>query len=383
MTQTVAKEKEAEKPKNGTLASYGVPATVEAAGELAKVKSAAEVQAEIQGTIVLAKHFPRNDNEVYRRIMEACKRSSFAEAAMYSFPRGAAKVEGPSVHFARLGGREMGNIRWGLNIIRQDEEAVTIEGWGWDVQTNAKVSLQDHFKKLVQRKQKDGSTKWVVPDERDLRELINRRGAILVRNCLLQLIPADFIEDAMKLAKKTLKSSLKNRKDTIHKLVMSFSEIGIDVKMLEARLEHSLDVITEDELVELRGIFNAIKEGQSQRSEYFSFEQKSTAPAAEKGIKTADVKPEQKEDAAEKANSTAVDGLLISFMGYDVTQKQIEVYIGKPIDEMTAADYKHLVGVHAAIEKGDLKVEKAFPPLPEEGNGKEANPQQTHVFDRK
>jgi len=377
MAQTKTKEKEAQEPKEGTLASYGAIATVDAAGELAKVKSAAEVQAEIQGTIVLAKHFPRNDNEVYRRIMEACKRSSFAEAAMYSYPRGGATVEGASVHFARLGGREMGNIRWGLNIIRQDEEAVTIEGWGWDVQTNAKVSLQDHFKKLIQRK-KEGQMKWIVPDERDLRELINRRGAILVRNCLLQLIPADFIEDGMKMVKKTLKGSLKDRKGTIHKLVMSFSEVGISVKMLELRLEHSLEEISEDELVELRGIFNAIKEGQAQRSEYFSFEQKKTAPPAEKGIKTADVKPEQKAEATEKASPTAIESLLTSFIGYDITDKQIEAHIGHSIDEMTAEDYSSLIGIQAAIEKGDLKVENVFPPLKAE-----EKEEKDHVFDRK
>jgi PAS domain-containing protein len=61
--------------------------------------------------------------------------------------------------------------------------------------------------KLIQRKikgSKTGETEWIAPDERDLLELTNRQNAKAVRNCILQVLPKDYILDAMDTAKETL-----------------------------------------------------------------------------------------------------------------------------------------------------------------------------------
>ncbi len=69
---------------------------------------------------------------------------------------------------------------------------VQVDVW---VDTTIKVThvhdmeIDDTFRKKIQRK-RDGQTVWVTPDERDLRELTNKRGAILERNCLLKLQPS-------------------------------------------------------------------------------------------------------------------------------------------------------------------------------------------------
>jgi len=94
-------------------------------------------------------------------------------------------------------------------------------------------------------------------------------------------------------------------------------------------------------------------------------------------------KPEAKAEATEKANPKAVESLLGSFIGYNISDPQLEVYLGHSIDEMTAEECSNLVGIHAAIEKGDLNAVEVFPPLPEEEKGKEAESHQPHVFDRK
>lgn len=55
---------------------------------------------EVQGAMVIAKRFPRDEVESFNRIMQSCKRKSLAESAMYEYPRGGTKVSGPSIRLA-------------------------------------------------------------------------------------------------------------------------------------------------------------------------------------------------------------------------------------------------------------------------------------------
>ena len=167
-------------------------------------RAEAEVMRTIEAAVVLSRKFPRNQQAAYGGIIQACKRHSFAEGAAYKFPRGKTEVKGPSIYLARECARCWGNIRYGNEVVRMDDDAIKIRAWAWDMETNTYIAAEDEFKKLIYRKNKEGVGSWIVPDERDLRELVNRRGAITLRNCLLQLIPKDYIEDALKQATQTL-----------------------------------------------------------------------------------------------------------------------------------------------------------------------------------
>ena len=43
---------------------------------------------EAQGKLLLAKQFPRDENQAFNQLMNSCRRKSFAQVALYSFPRG-------------------------------------------------------------------------------------------------------------------------------------------------------------------------------------------------------------------------------------------------------------------------------------------------------
>ena len=51
--------------------------------------------AEAQGKLLIAKRFPRNQMEAYQNAMNACKRPSLAEKAIYSYPKGGQTISGP------------------------------------------------------------------------------------------------------------------------------------------------------------------------------------------------------------------------------------------------------------------------------------------------
>ena len=256
----------------GTEVGEFTGAHVGSGNELATTGAAAKEQHEIQAAITIAKRFPRNEAACFQKLMLAAARPSFAEDAAYSFPRGDTEVTGPSVNLAREAARIWGNIRYGLYVVRDDEDSRLIRGFAWDVETNTKVEVEDDFKKLIQRKVKGGKpgeTIWLIPDERDLRELTNRRGAILLRNAILQVLPKDLIEDALFTCGQALeKSAGENPEAARKRLLVDFGSINVSVEQIERKIGHPFAQSTPKELAELRGICKSIQDGHTTWAEY-------------------------------------------------------------------------------------------------------------------
>ena len=245
--------------------------TQDKSGELATAGAAAAAQHEIQSAIIIARKFPRNEEGCFQKLMKACSRVSFAEDATYSFPRGKKEdgtpniVSGPSVNLAREAARVWGNIRFGLYIVHDDDETRLIRAWAWDVETNTKIEVEDDFKKLIQRKGQG----WIIPDERDLRELTNRRGAIALRNAILQILPKDLIEDALFACSKSAESDAKENPDGARKkLLIDFGVINVTVEMIEKVLGHPFSQSSAKELADLRGVCKSIMDGHTTWAEY-------------------------------------------------------------------------------------------------------------------
>lgn len=258
---------------------------IQEGSEIKSVGEASAKQHEMQAAIIVAKKFPRDEAAAFAKLMKAAKRPSFAEDASYSFPRGDAQVTGPSVNIAREAARVWGNIRYGLEVLRDDATSRHIRGWAWDLETNTKVEAEDDFKKLIQRR-KNGETLWLQPDERDLRELTNRRGAILVRNCILQLVPKDLVEDALFECGATLTNKAAKDPDGARKrLIVNFSEFNVTPEMIAQKLGHLLSESTPDELVDLQRICTSIKDGTSTWREYTEDASKGPTPEKPNGLK--------------------------------------------------------------------------------------------------
>lgn len=261
---------------------HNSPAIQASAGMVA---AAAREQHEIQAAMTIAKKFPRDEANAYSKIMKSFSRSGLAEDAVWGFPRGGKKITGPSVHCAREIARCWTNLNHGLRVVDIDERYAHIKGRCFDWESNVCIEAEDKFEMLIQRKNYNtGITEWVTPDERDGRELINRRGAILVRNCILQCIPPDLIDDAVQQAAKTMQlkaaNQLKeNREDTVKGIIKYFVPLGVNVAMLSEYLGHGLDLITEEQLTDLRTIARSLKDGNSKREEIFNVKAASAGAA--------------------------------------------------------------------------------------------------------
>lgn len=239
--------------------------------EVARTLVQSQAEQEIRGAMVLARQFPRNEDAARQKLLVRASRFEFADEATYSFPRGGTTISGPSVSLAREMAQVWGNIRFGVKILADDADSRSIVGWAWDLETNAYEESPDVFQKLIQRKKGEGGvTIWVTPDERDLRELTNRRAAICVRNCILHLMPSNLLAEIVKKAQDTVATEgAKDPEAEKRKLLDAFTELHIPVPELEAYVGHSVGSCSPAELANLRGIYKAIKSGDAAWVDYY------------------------------------------------------------------------------------------------------------------
>lgn len=248
----------------------------------AAVAAAEGVKARIQAMFLMALHKPRNFDQSRAKILEACKRPVFAERVEYSKPVGGRSIKGPSVRFAELAIREWGNITSETQMVYEDDNIRRIKVTLTDLETNSTHSKEIQIRKTVERR--SAGDREVVGERMNSQnqkvyivmatddELHNKEAALIskaVRNEGLRLIPADIIDEAMETAKATLVSRDKADPNAAKKKVLdSFSEIGIKPVDLEKYLKHKTDTISPAELQDLRGVYMALKSGESTWADY-------------------------------------------------------------------------------------------------------------------
>ena len=228
------------------------------------VQSQKEV-AEIQAQMVIAQKFPRNEKKACDKIINACSRPSLAEKALYQYARGGTDVSGLSIRMAEALAIAWKNIKFGVEELERKSKESICEAFAIDLEANVKVSKKfvvRHF-----RETKRGSYK--LESDRDIGELIANQGARKVRACILALIPADVQEVAIQTVHSTLKSAVEITPEKIKGMVDAFKPFGVTKEMLEARIQRRLDTITPALMVNLGKIYNSLKDGMSQPSEWF------------------------------------------------------------------------------------------------------------------
>lgn len=241
--------------------------------------------AEAQGQLVLAKRFPRKLSEAYEDLMNACKVPAFAEVAFYSVPN---RGTGPTIRFAEECARAFGNFQYGHRELARSEGKSEIEVFAWDMEKNNRNVRQITVKHV--RDTKGGGVP--LRDEADIDNKIANVASKQIRGRILALMPKWLVEEAIQQCRKTLAGNNDEPIDIrIRRIVQAFAKYGVRVEHLEAYLGHVIDNTLADEIAELQGVYNALKEG-AKASEFF-------------GDLNADAKAEQAEQAAEAIQQAA------------------------------------------------------------------------------
>ncbi len=247
--------------------------------ETASTAIAAQAKAMIESRYIMAMRNPRNMTQVRLDLLSECKRPAFAnnKSAYYKKPIGQG-VEGLGIRFVEVALRCMKNVLIETSMIFEDQQKEIHRVSVTDLENNVTYPLDVKVTKTVerskpgddgefisQRKNSYGKITYTVAAQDD--DLLNKRGAMIskaVRTLGLRIIPGDLCDEAEEIIKKirldvAAKDPLAERK----KLVDAFNEIGINAIELAKYLGHPIEQLAPAQIVDLRGIYGAIKDGEA------------------------------------------------------------------------------------------------------------------------
>lgn len=257
--------------------------------------------AEAQGKLTLAKKFPRDLTAAHAELMMACKSPAFAAVAFYSKPQGGSTVTGPSIRMAEQIAQVYGNFDYGHRELSRDENKSEVEVYAWDMEKNNYTRRQKTV--LHVRDTRDGPKK--LRDQTDVDQKINNVASKEMRGLVLAMMPKWLVEEAVQECRKTLAGNNDEPLEVrVRKMTQAFAKYGVKPGHLEKYLGHSLDEVLLDELVDLQGVYNLLREG-TPASELFGddTEETATKPAVNEDAKAAATAAKDKAQAAPKATA--------------------------------------------------------------------------------
>lgn len=224
--------------------------------------------AEVKGKMYLARQFPRDENMALNRVLSECSRPELAEVAQYEYPRGDTVVKGPSIRLVEVLARNYGNLDYGINEVDTSPTETTIKAYAWDLETN--ICDSKTFTVRHERSTKNGTRK--LTDERDIYEMVANKGARRKRACILSMLPRWYVDAAVEACDATLKKSItegKSMDEVRAAIVSAFAEFGITAEHISAKIGRSVDDLSQNDVVKLRHLYSAIKDGFVKASDAF------------------------------------------------------------------------------------------------------------------
>lgn len=257
------------------------------ASDVNSASMVAREEAKFKSACVLARQFPRDIDRVRVSILKECARPGFAEVGMYSLPRADKSIEGLSVHFANMLERQLGNLDVSVVVVSDEELRRTIEVTVIDLESNVREAQQATFSRTVERRGKKKNGKVEPPDGVIVGERLNSYGekvylvkatdeemlikqnaisSRIRRNKLLNCCPRDVLDEALTLVKKTKLAAVKADPDAARtKLIDAFASVGVMPDALKSYVletyKVTLDRVKDENLADLRGIYNSVSEG--------------------------------------------------------------------------------------------------------------------------
>lgn len=231
----------------------------------------------IQGGILMAKQFPRDEQAALKKIESDCSRLTLAQSAIYTYARGGTNITGPSIRLAEAISRSWGNFRYGFEELEQRNGESVVRAYAYDVETNTQAERT--FKVPHIRETKSGRKE--LTDPRDIYETVANQASRRVRACILECIPGDIVDYAVGLCAETIRKNVKITAKTPELLENAFSRFSINRPQLETFIQRKLEAITADQYIRLQGIFQSLKDGVAKPDDFFDLtvqEPKAQAP---------------------------------------------------------------------------------------------------------
>lgn len=247
--------------------------------------------AEVQAAMAIAKRFPRDPVASSDRIKNAFTRPSLAEEGTYSFARGGQNVDGLSIRAAEQLARDWGNIQSGVIELTRANGVSEVMTYAWDLETNFKDEKRFQVRHWRDKK---GGQGYQVSDERDIYEIVANVAARRKRACLLAVIPGDVQEMALQQIAVTMRTNIQVTPESIKAMVEYMAGFGITKEMIEKKIQRHVDAILPAQMLNLKKIVQALKDGMGVVADYFEVPDEPVPEKTEGATQTQTVKDKLK-----------------------------------------------------------------------------------------
>lgn len=215
-------------------------------------------KAVIDVQIATAKAYPRNlkraiDNSLAIVTLD----SETASTCTYSLPRGGKPVTGPTVHLAKILAQNWGNLRIEAKVVSIEQKQITSQAIAFDLENNLAIKVE--VKRSIMGKLGRFNDDLITMTG-------NAANAIALRNAILSVIPKAVVDKVYGEALKTITGDLSDETKLIAKRKKVFDGFRETYNLTQQQVllaigKAAIEHVTQDDLVVLIGIAQAIKDG--------------------------------------------------------------------------------------------------------------------------
>lgn len=221
-------------------------------------------KSEIDQQITTARRYPRSVKKfIDETLMMVTLNESVAQECIYALPRDGKTIEGPSARFAEVVASAWGNSRAGARVISDQGEFVTAQGVFHDLERNVAITYEVQ-RRIVNKQGKRFSADMIGVTA-------NAACSIALRNAILKGVPKAFWSSMYDSARQVAMGSFETLANRRAAAIKTFQSYGVKPEQVFALLEVSGEEdITLENLVTLRGVLTAIKEGDTTPEQAFA-----------------------------------------------------------------------------------------------------------------
>lgn len=253
------------------------PRTLVAGETQATAIEQARAVAEVAAAVRVARDFPRDEAQAFRRMERACGTQALADRAFYSLPRAGGRIEGETVHLARELAGCWGNIDYGIRELRRDDEAGVSEmqAWAWDQETNVRSSRSFVVPHAIMVGKGADKKRKALTDLGDIANNNNSVAARAVRETIFTVLPTPFLVAAIDICNAVLRGEHRPTQqqvspaDQAEQIVAGFAGWGVTVAQLEAYVALPRAEWAPQTIASLRVLGGEIKRGEKRVEDEF------------------------------------------------------------------------------------------------------------------
>lgn len=226
----------------------------------------AQVGGNVDTQVSTAKRFPRSIEAFMRRASEmATLTPDIAASCVYAVPRDGKMIEGPSARLAEIVANAWGNLRIQAGAdadAEQDSHFILGYGEAWDVEANVAIRFEVRRRITTKKGGRFNDDMVVVTG--------NAAASIALRNAVFKAVPSSFWRPIYQQCRQVIAGKAETFAKRRDEMLKAFNVMGVTNEQLYGALGvKGLADITLDHMVQITGVFNALKEGEITVEEAF------------------------------------------------------------------------------------------------------------------